>query len=130
MYYEKDPKFYLTILQEEEQAEAGHEFKLQLFKQTNFKSLEESGEPAFGYDDFDKMIAATLIDYDISNFKSQTHYPAESFDKHRILFTIKDKEKAIKFWQDYVIDKKRYFQGCRHIVYLQKPDEVFVRYGD
>ncbi len=73
---------------------------------------------AFGYGEFDEYLATTLFDYDIVNFKSQTHYPNEQFDKHRILFTIKDKEKAIKFWRDYVINKTHFFEGCRHIVYL------------
>ena len=73
---------------------------------------------AFGYGEFDEYLAGTLFDYDSVNFKSQTHYPNEQFDKHRILFTIKDKEKAIKFWQDYVINKTHFFEGCRHIVYL------------
>jgi hypothetical protein len=37
-FYEKDPRFYLTILKEEEPGEAGHEFKLQLFKHPNNES--------------------------------------------------------------------------------------------
>ncbi len=32
LYYEKDQRFYYTILQEEDPGEIGHEFKLQLFK--------------------------------------------------------------------------------------------------
>jgi hypothetical protein len=60
----------------------------------------------------------TLFDYDISNPKFQTHYPGEQFDKHRVLFTIKDKDKAIQFWQDFSVKVSHFFEGCRHIVYL------------
>jgi hypothetical protein len=117
LFYEKDKRFFLTILKEEEIGEAGHEFKLQLFKLANNPS-ESSALRAFGYESFDEYIASALFDYDIVNFKSQTHYPAEQFDKHRILFTIKDKEKAIKFWLDYVITKTHTFEGCRNVIYL------------
>ena len=104
-------------MKEEEIGESGHEFKLQLIKQPSY-SQESSALRAFGFGEFDEYIASTLLDYDIVNFKSQTHYPNEQFEKHRILFTIKDKEKAIKFWLDYVITKSNFFEGCKAVVYL------------
>ena len=129
-YYERDQKFYLTILKEEEPGEHGNEFKLQLFKDGNYQPAEDSAIRAFGLAEFDAYIASELFDYDVVNFKSQNHFPGETFDKHRILFTIKDKEKAIKFWEEYIIYKKKFFEGARHQVYLQKPPEIFIRYGD
>ena len=35
-FYEKDWRFHLTVLETEEETPAGHEFKLQLFKDTEF----------------------------------------------------------------------------------------------
>ena len=32
LYYEKDNKFYISVLEQEEVPPGGHEFKLQLFK--------------------------------------------------------------------------------------------------
>jgi len=104
-------------LKEEEIGESGHEFKLQLIKQPSY-SQESSALRAFGLGEFDEYIASTLLDYDIVNFKSQTHYPNEQFEKHRILFTIKDKEKAIKLFVDYMINRSRSFEGCKAIIYL------------
>ena len=49
LYYEKDKRFFLTILKEEEIGESGHEFKLQLFKLPNNPS-ESSALRAFGYE--------------------------------------------------------------------------------
>lgn len=129
LYYEKDQRFFLTILKEEEPGESGHEFKLQLFKHPSYEASDNEALKAFGYQPFDDYVAQTLFDYDVTSFKSQTHYPGEQFDKHRILFTIKDKEKAIKFWQDYM-SKALFFEGCRYMAYLQKPEDLFVRYGD
>lgn len=74
---------------------------------------------------------ARLMDYDAEEPRSQTHKFGEQFDKHRIMFRIKNKEKAIQFWKDFVLNKnKRIHEGCRHKVYLQKPEDVFVKYGD
>lgn len=71
------------------------------------------------------------MDYDAIDPRFQTHRIGEQFDKHRVMFRIKIKEKAIQFWQDFVLRKgKRIHEGCRHNVYLQKPEEIFVKYGD
>ena len=72
-----------------------------------------------------------LMDYDAEQPRSQTHRIGDKFDKHRIMFRIKNKEKAIEFWQDFVMNKSKLIhEGCRQKVYLQKPEEVFVLYGN
>lgn len=60
-----------------------------------------------------------LMDYDAENPRSQSHRPGEQIDKHRIMFRIKNKEKAILFWKDFVLLRgKKIHEGCRHNVYL------------
>ncbi len=85
----------------------------------------------FGSQDFDTKIFFDLMDYDIENPRSMTHRQGDAQDKHRIMVTIKNKEKAIQFWRDFMVTKgKRIHEGCRHTIFLQKPAELFIRYGD
>jgi hypothetical protein len=50
---------------------------------------------AFGSPSFEQEIMLRLMDYDAENPRSQSHRPGEQSDKHRIMFRIKNKDKAI-----------------------------------
>jgi hypothetical protein len=115
-------------LETKEPGDEPYEFKIQLFKADEY---EKTQLIEFGSQSFDQEIMERLKDYDAEQPRSQTHKIGSKFDKHRILFTIKAKEKAIQFWQDFVMDKsKRIHECCRHKIYLQMPEEVYIKYSD
>lgn len=85
----------MRILELEEPGEQGHEFKMQLRKNENYVDTVNEDLMVFGSQSFDDKIALVLLDYDAGNIRTMTHRPGDLQDKHRILFTIKSKEKAI-----------------------------------
>lgn len=50
-------------------------------------------------------------------------------DKLRVMFRIKDKEKAKKCYQDFY-QSYSIIQGAKTFIFLIKPEELYVKYGD
>lgn len=89
----------MTVLEGEDPGIEGHEFKLQLFKNEDYVENIQDNLVPFGSPAFDSDITVRLMDYDVENPRYQTHNRmGEQFDKHRIMFRIKNNEKAIQFW--------------------------------
>lgn len=84
-FYERDPKFYMVILEKEDPGERGHEFKMHIFK------LEES-QTEFNRE-FELEILNVLSSYDAVDVRISTM--KDSNDRLRVTFKIKTKEKAI-----------------------------------
>lgn len=90
-YYERDPNFYLTVLEKEEPGVDGHEFKMHIFRN------DGSTEP-FGTN-FELNVADVLSNYDAVNVRVSTMQDRK--DKLRVNFRIKDKEKAKQCYIDF-----------------------------
>lgn len=56
--------------------------------------------------------------------------PPSQPDKHKVFFSIKDKEKALQAYRDLGVKKQVKIPGARFILYYVRPEEVFVKYGD
>jgi hypothetical protein len=71
------------------------------------------------------------MDYDAENFKTQQrkHWETAPIDRHRVFFTIKDKDKAIKCYKDLSFQTVP-VEGARYKLYLVKQEEIFTKYGD
>lgn len=51
-------------------------------------------------------------------------------DRYKVFITIKDKEQALRCYQDFSMPNKISIPGARHKIYYVRPEEVFVKYGD
>jgi hypothetical protein len=70
-------------------------------------------------------VTSELSDLGAENFKSGR----ESETKMRLNFNVGDKDKAIAIYRRFM-GRDSHIQGVKALIYLQKPEEVFVRYGD
>ena len=119
------------MLEQEEITPAGHDFKLQLFKDGDYETQEGSEFRCFGTDQFDMYLSSILMDYDVDSFKThqRKHWETGPIDRHRAFFTIKDKDMAMKCYSDFHFQKVL-VEGARYKLYLIKQEEIFTRYGD
>ena len=60
MYYERDPAFYLYVLEQEEPGQYGHDFKMHIFKDQSEVEFDQK---------FELEIASKLADFDAGNLK-------------------------------------------------------------
>lgn len=99
-YYEKDNKFYVKVILNEDPAPETYEFKLQLFKDVDYK-YGEGQILVFASNDYNMMITETLMEFDAENMRFQQTKPGETPDKHRVFFSIKNKEKAAEVFRQF-----------------------------
>jgi hypothetical protein len=117
LYYAFDPKFYIQVLEAEEPGQFGHEFKMHLFNRNEEKEIFD--------EQFELQLSSFLSDMGAENFK----FGRESEIKMRVNFYVNDKQKAIDIYK-YFIDKELTILEAKANIYLQKPEEIFVKYGD
>lgn len=116
----KSHDFYMKVLQTEQPGPYGHEFKMMVFKK---------GEDSIPFDDqFELMLSDFLSEYNISEVRF--HSIVDSSDKLRVHFKIQDQNLALKCYQDFNLNFKTINESLRTQLFLQKPEEVFVRYAD
>jgi DNA-binding MarR family transcriptional regulator len=139
-YYLDDPQFYLIVIRGEQPP---YEFKIHLF-------LDSLGGEGAGDRQYQRDLTTKLMDrlQEMGAININDTFMKDkngSNDKIRVLFTIEDQQKAIACY-DYFT--KRHFRYLKHkhnkdfplnddlgisqnvLIYLQKPEDVFVRYGD
>lgn len=128
-FYEKDNSFYMKVIMTEDPAPEAYEFKLQLFKDTEYKPGEDEPILVFASTDYNTALTEMLMEYDCENFRFQNVRPHETPDKHRVFFSIKNKEKAAEVFKTF--NRKDFFiPGARQKLYYIRPEEIFVKYGD
>lgn len=100
-FYEKDPNFYRIVIQTEEPAPPTFEFKLQIFKDTEYQPRE--GEPilVFASPDYNMVVQDILMDLGAENFRFQSFRHYETPDKHRVFFSVKDREQALTIYDKF-----------------------------
>jgi hypothetical protein len=112
-YYARDIQFHLLVIDKEE---APYDFKVQVFRNEEAGEFNEQDEA-----EYDSMVA----NYGAENIKIQM---AEG-SKMMVKFTVSDKAKASEC---YLFFSKSKFinQIDRVVIYLNKGEEVFMKYGD
>lgn len=81
-------------------------------------------------EDFEREIGFKLMDYNAENLRFQQHNRSEIVEKHRLFFIVKEKELSIKLWDDLHDRSFHFHPEVKHIIYLSKPEELYVKYGD
>ena len=56
--------------------------------------------------------------------------PEKDSDKLRVNFTIHDKEKSVTIFKHFLENQYLFDNLAKVAIFLQKPESVFVRYGD
>lgn len=79
---------------------------------------------------FEANLTSELMEYDASNIRFQQFKPSEPKDRQRVFFVINNKEKAIKCYEDFSFNRDKVIEGARFKIYLQKPEEILVKFGD
>ncbi|TNV83256.1 hypothetical protein FGO68_gene17489 [Halteria grandinella] len=124
-YYEKDPKFYVTLMQTEDPAPEKFEFKLQLFKDTNFQPSDSDKILVFSSQEFNVNVGVALIDFNATDVK----YGRPDAEKYKVFFNIIEREDAIRCFETFNF-KRNMIPGARHKLYYVRPDEIFLKYAD
>lgn len=141
LYYIDDPQFYRIVIRREEPP---YEFKIHMFLDKKGEQLDRSAE-----DELVKKLSEKLETFGAKNInfrllKDRSDKPNAN-DKMRFLFVIETQESALQCY-DYFI--KRFYKqkdfkindmeltdddlGIKQsiMIYLQKDEDVFVKYGD
>ena len=129
LYYEKDPNFYRVVITTEEPAPPTFEFKLQLFKDMDYQPREGDPILVFASPDYNMVVQDILMDLGAENFRFQTFRHYETPDKHRVFFSVKEREQALAIYdkfQKYLVP----IPAARSKLYYSRPEEVFVKFGD
>ena len=140
LYYVDDPQFYDIVIRGEP---SPYEFKIHLFLDS--LNAEDQSDRQLQRDLTTKVMdrlqemGATNINDTFMKDKKGNN------DKIRLLFTIEDQQKAIACYDYFTKRHQRYIKHKYHpeiplnddlgisqnvLIYLQKSEEVFVRYGD
>ena len=75
-------------------------------------------------------MAEVISSYDASDIRIHTLPDGKTGEKLRVLFNIKDKQKSIDCYKNFHESPSKMFEGFRTVLFLIKPEDIFVKYGD
>jgi hypothetical protein len=117
------------VIRDEDPSPPSFEFKLQLFKDANYQPCEEEPILVFASQDYNMMVSDILMDLGAENFRFQSVRPNETPDKHRVFFSVKDRDLALDIYDKFQGYKVK-IPAARLKLYYTRPEEVFVKFGD